>query len=276
MTDQVEVSIMFPPIEPGTPTGPELICGEATSDYETTGSEDATDYSWTLSPEEAGTIMGNGLQATVTWAEGFTGTAMISVFGINDCGDGDPSEALEVTVDTLPNPEIIGEDQVCDNTSEIYSTTQNGSSTFTWVVTGGEIAEGQGTNAITVNWGEAGDGALAVTEETENGCTGSSDTLDVFIDDCTGIGELNTKNEFRIYPNPADQMINVIYSGDGIRDIRIIIFNHLGQMVRTKEMKANKGSNAFEINVEDLTNGLYFIKLQSGNDLLMKKQFIKN
>ena len=41
----------------------------------------------------------NGDEATVEWNDNFSGIAYLSVYGENDCGPGDPSDELEITVD---------------------------------------------------------------------------------------------------------------------------------------------------------------------------------
>jgi len=124
-------------MSPGIPTGPETVCNDKTTDYESEGSDDADNYEWILSPEDAGTLTAEGLLATVEWNADFSGTAYISLYGINDCGDGNPSNELEVQVDAIPTPDINGPDEACDNTSENYSVPENETSTFTWEVNGG-------------------------------------------------------------------------------------------------------------------------------------------
>ncbi len=275
MMEQIQVTILFPPLEPGTPTGPETVCNNVSSDYETTGSDDADSYEWLLSPEEAGVITANDLEATVEWDSEFSGTAFISVYGINVCGDGNPSGELEVEVDAIPMPLINGPDEVCDNTSEIYSTDQNETSTFTWEVTGGVITEGQGTNVITVAWGDAGTGTIIVEEETANECTGASEEIEIFIDDCTGIIESADDIELSIYPNPAENVLNVELNSHSERVSKITIVNLLGQTMIEKVGLEDSGKQLYQFNLSNLTNGLYIIKIQSENELLMKKQFIK-
>jgi len=83
MTGQVQVTILLPPMEPGTPTGPTSVCNNDTSNYESTGSDDADSYDWTLTPDDAGTLTENGLSATVEWSSDFSGTATVGISGIN-------------------------------------------------------------------------------------------------------------------------------------------------------------------------------------------------
>ncbi|MDA3819172.1 MAG: hypothetical protein PF590_01665, partial [Candidatus Delongbacteria bacterium] len=66
---------------------------------------------------------------------------------------------------------ITGSASVCtDDVNVVYSVTNTPGSTYTWTITGGTIASGQGTSSIEVNWGSVGMvGDVEVVEH--NGCT---------------------------------------------------------------------------------------------------------
>jgi hypothetical protein len=98
--DTMVLSVMDVPASPEVTLGPlsvdnylglpsEYSCGEVAG---------ALSYTWTLSPETAGTLTADGLIAEVAWTAGFTGTAQIIVYAANDCGDGAPSEAFVTDV----------------------------------------------------------------------------------------------------------------------------------------------------------------------------------
>ncbi|MBK7214388.1 MAG: T9SS type A sorting domain-containing protein [Bacteroidales bacterium] len=69
-----------------------------TSVYSTTGATAATSYDWSISPADAGSIAGTGLNGTVTWNSTFSGVAIIKAKGTNECGEGDWSDPKEVVV----------------------------------------------------------------------------------------------------------------------------------------------------------------------------------
>jgi hypothetical protein len=80
-----------------------------------------------------------------------------------------------VTVNLLPTPAVTGPDPVCQtvngNTSS-YTTPNVAGHTYNWVVTGGTITTGQGTNTITVTWLTVGAGSVSVNEAiTASGCS---------------------------------------------------------------------------------------------------------
>ncbi|NOX84566.1 MAG: T9SS type A sorting domain-containing protein [Chlorobi bacterium] len=274
MSDQVQVIILFPPLEPGDPTGPDTVCNNETSDYTSSGSDDADSYVWTLSPDGAGTITGTGLSATVEWSSDYSGTATVSIAGVNDCGEGNPS-SMDVEVGAIPAPVITGENEVCDNSSEDYTTSDNDGSTYTWDVTGGTITDGQGTSTVTVLWGDPGTGSVTVTEESAQGCTGTSEEFPVVIDNCTGIGENRNNGELLVYPNPAQNILNVEFKAEVSGNVQVIVVNLTGQKLLQKEVDATNGKQSLRFDISGLQQGLYIIKIQSGNEVVLTRQFVK-
>jgi hypothetical protein len=101
VTDEVTLGFNDVPAAPGIPTGPGYVnlAEVEISEYTIEGLEVAEDYMWYIEPAEAGVIITDGIEATVSWNNDFTGIANISVAGINECGYGDVSEALAVVVE---------------------------------------------------------------------------------------------------------------------------------------------------------------------------------
>lgn len=86
----------------------------------------------------------------------------------------------------------INPDTVCVNaTGEQYFVTNTPTSTYQWTVTGGggALQTGQGTSAITANWGGVSGlyiNAVEVIESNANGCPGTPVLLDIYILDLSG------------------------------------------------------------------------------------------
>jgi PKD repeat protein len=94
------ITISGVPEIPVTPTGENEICTNWSppTQYTTTGATNAESYVWELLPAESGTILSNGLTATVTWTLNWEGTATIKVKGYNEiCGEGEFSEGFDIT-----------------------------------------------------------------------------------------------------------------------------------------------------------------------------------
>ncbi len=101
VVDEMVLNFIETPDSPSTPNGPDYvdILTTPVSEYSIDPVEFASSYEWKLDPTEAGDITGDGTSATVTWNLSYVGTATVSVKAINDCGESDFSEELDVTVD---------------------------------------------------------------------------------------------------------------------------------------------------------------------------------
>lgn len=87
------------PMQPSTPEGPAEVCQNVSTSYQINPLPDADLLIWALDPPEAGEISGDGENISIAWSVTYLGTAYLSVYGINDCGDGSISDPLEITVD---------------------------------------------------------------------------------------------------------------------------------------------------------------------------------
>ena len=80
--------------------------------------------------------------------------------------------------------------------------------------------------------------------------------------------EFQYSPEFRIYPNPANNEINLSISQfDNMTTSSIEIFNTLGESVK----KLSVQDSPFKIDISDLNAGIYFITLASGKTVSTKK-----
>ena len=86
------------PMVPEKPTGVDSINTNkiVSSEFTTTGGQNAETYAWFVDPAAAGVFSGTGLTGTINWTTDFKGTASISVKSINSCGESDASEILTV------------------------------------------------------------------------------------------------------------------------------------------------------------------------------------
>lgn len=89
-------------------------------------------------------------------------------------------------------------------------------------------------------------------------------TIDVFIDDeLLGINEISA--DTKIYPNPMSNVLHI--ESNNVQEVAI--FNAVGQQVLFVE-------NTNEINVEDLSEGLYFVKISDMKGNSVVKKIVKN
>jgi PKD repeat protein len=262
---------------PGTaaaPAGEEMVCTGEENTYTTDGASDADEYVWTLSPAEAGVINGNTEEVTITWSVTYEGMASITVQGTNDCGDGPVSDALEVDVNPIPQPAIEGDDLVCENTpGYVYTSENHDQATYNWTVDGGAITDGQGTNEVTITWGDMGMGYVNLTEVSAEDCEGIATTFEVTIDECVGIDEQDMV-DLILYPNPASENIYVEFYAYNAEKLNVEIINRLGQVVMSQTEVIQAGNNKFSVNTSNFDNGFYTLKMTSSDGAMVQEKFI--
>jgi uncharacterized delta-60 repeat protein len=88
----------------------------------------------------------------------------------------------------------------------------------------------------------------------------------VLIQDALNINGFN-KNSFSLYPNPASSSLT-IKSENNIQIQRVIFFDALGKQIKKVD------ANFDDINLENLSNGLYFLKIKSVVGEVSKKLVI--
>jgi photosystem II stability/assembly factor-like uncharacterized protein len=261
------ITVNLPPDPADTPEGDTSVCAATTTDYSVLPIEGADSIFWTLTPDNAGNIIGNGENISVEWDDDYEGTAQLSAQGKNDCGFGDESEALEIKCSQTPVPEISGSDVVCKEEETDYSTEENAESTYEWTVSGGEITMGEGTHQITVLWGAPGNGTIDLTETVAGTCSATAETLEVTIDDCVGF-EDREANKLTIYPNPATNRVN-IQSASLMRSVRVYDFT--GKEILSENIHAV----TYQINTSRLNSGIYLMVIETEEVIINKRIIIE-
>jgi len=88
------------------------------------------------------------------------------------------------------------------------------------------------------------------------------------------INKENPKNiKIEIYPNPAKDFINITTDNIYLENAKITIYNIIGNIVFEEEISYNK--NGYTIPVINLSNGIYFIKINDKKNSFNRK-FIVN
>ncbi len=155
---------------------------------------------------------------------------------------------MTVTVNEFPAPVISGEDYVYENTPDhVYSSPDHAQASYTWEVTGGDITDGQGTHEITVTWGGMGTGYVNLTEMSAADCEGIATEFVVTIDEFVGIGESFMK-EVNLYPNPANETLNIELYSEKNASIQMQVVNQTGQVMidNTQTLTIRKQQDCIE------------------------------
>lgn len=71
-------------------------------------------------------------------------------------------------------------------------------------------------------------------------------------------------NELEVYPNPADEEVNVHFSIPSDEDVQLKIQDITGKIAQSQLIKAKTGSNLVMMDTDSLSSGLYFMTIQMG------------
>ena len=80
---------------------------------------------------------------------------------------------------------------------------------------------------------------------------------------------LNVKSPFSLYPNPANNVLNVFHEKLSKSDSDIEIYNSLGQLVMHVENRSANGKHS--IDISELESGIYTLMIKDGVELISKK-----
>jgi hypothetical protein len=78
-----------------------------------------------------------------------------------------------------------------------------------------------------------------------------------------------------LYPNPASDFINLSYFfTSNESELKLNIYNASGQLIKTEIIGNSNISMETTIDLNDFSNGVYFIQINSQNSNLYKSSFI--
>ena len=120
----------------------------------------------------------------------------------------------------------------------------------------------QYTDTITVG-AEAEYFIMAVYSD---GCEAASETL-IGIGEPDAVDESNS-NKVQVYPNPADNQLNIM--ANNLQSVAV--YNAMGQLVKMVE---TGGLDAYTLRVDDLSAGLYTLRIVSSKGVVIKSVLVK-
>lgn len=82
------------------------------------------------------------------------------------------------------------------------------------------------------------------------------------------VNEINNKNKFRIYPNPANDKLTIDITDK--QDLNLSIYNIIGELVLQREIINNRN----EVDISSLSAGMYIIRITSSS-LTVQHKMIK-
>lgn len=119
----------------------------------------------------------------------------------------------------------------------------------------------------------AGTYNIIYTYTDGGGCT-NSDTNSVLVSGCLGLEDLSF-NDILLYPNPADEIVNLSISSNINAQFSMNIITVDGKAVEQRNIQVVNGINNFVINTSNYASGVYFVQLNDGTHHFTKKIVIR-
>ena len=153
-----------------------------------------------------------------------------------------------VTIDCIITPTIdLGADIALVDGDEIVLDATGSNLTYQW-------STGDTTASITV--GEAG--TYSVTVTSNQGCS-ATDTVEVSI--VTSLDERLAPEAIEIFPNPTSHTVSISIKAPNLNLMDIQLLDMRGKVMR--RIEPVRGQQEYQLNVESLSSGLYFIHIQT-------------
>jgi hypothetical protein len=176
------------------------------------------------------------------------------------------SDTVNITIHPLPSISFAPfTSAVCLQDPAISLTaTPAGGTFFGTGVTGSSfnpLTAGVGTHTIT----------YGVVDS--NGCSNSV-SQNINVEDCTGIDEMISSYEVNVYPNPTTGEFTLSVTNASLAELRVSIVDIQGREVFSSLDKNVNGDYTKQISLENISKGIYYIRLSTENDVKIKKLIV--
>jgi hypothetical protein len=179
----------------------------------------------------------------------------------NGCAN---TQQYTLTVNPVPAIFISGNANICIGDS--VKLTANGSTTYSW-------STGVTTNTLFV--GPSVNTTYSVSSTNGFGCTGVA-SIPISIYACVGVKEnFGNKNNIILYPNPAQDLVNVQFYATSKGNYSIQLHDALGRKVLNKNIELEIGKNSSSIELTGVAKGIYVLSVANDGEEFRTKLIIK-
>ncbi len=243
------ITINDTPTQPSAITGTLIICDGSTQTYSVASVAGVTAYNWVLPNGWTGSSTTNSITLTASSTGG-----VLAVSASNACGTS-ALQSTTITVNSLPATPTI---TVSGNVLASSSATGN-----QWNFNGGTLA-GETGQFITVTIA----GFYTLTVTNTNGCSATSAPFQY-----TSIDENQLTEMLIIYPNPSNNLVNIMLKGNTPVDA-VFISDVLGKVVKSIAAKQLNNNSIYTFDSTELTKGMYFVTINVAGKSTSKKLVI--
>ena len=90
-------------------------------------------------------------------------------------------------------------------------------------------------------------------------------------------GLTDTKSTgFQVYPNPVDNLLHVAWTATQTNDATLLVTDLSGRTIIVHQAVTQKGNNRAQLNLSAVPSGIYFLRLQDGQQISQQKIVIRH
>ncbi len=156
----------------------------------------------------------------------------------------------------------LAEVSITSNGAVLSGTTNLTNDQYQWLLDGEPI---NGANDLNYTASENGEYALMVT--TENGCSYTSESLSVIVNNLVNLTNLV---DFTVYPLPFYEQLNYKISFEKPTEVKVSLIDQQGKPIQEKVFARTSTING-QISGEDLVSSVYLLKIETSEGIAIKK-----
>ncbi|MDA3842761.1 MAG: T9SS type A sorting domain-containing protein [Candidatus Kapabacteria bacterium] len=249
-------------------TGPDYHCMGYSKVYSVTPVENAVSYEWTIEGEE---WEGTSESTTITITSG-DDTGKITCAAVNSCGAGDPI-SIEVAPELIPSSQFrVSSDtvEVTDQLTVSYQGSSDEAAIFTWDFDGGTAEPGTGIGPHNVSWTTLGRKTITLEVEDKT-CASPQTMISVIVDKPGAVDEYQELFYITIAPNPNNGNFRLDLAEFPYPEVEVSIYDMLGKVYHNVKLMNNGNGISKTFNLNQLTSGVYLIKLRFNNEEIVRQ-----
>jgi hypothetical protein len=85
---------------------------------------------------------------------------------------------------------------------------------------------------------------------------------------------INIGFDFDIFPNPGKKLANIIIHGKNEGDLKIEVFSNSGKLIQNTTLTDYNENSIYLLDIQNLENGIYLVRLGTSSTLITKKLII--
>lgn len=224
---------------------------------------------WTVLMDKGTTIVTSN--SSYFYKELITAPTYISVVEISDSSgcQGSASDPLFINLLDNPPPPLQNDTTICAHESIELNAYGLTSASYFW------LPGQQTTPSITVDSTGTGLGSqnYTVIVEAFNGCT-VTDSVRITFKDCTGVGEIASIKDLRVFPNPVKDILFINFYSQSAVKTSIIFYDITGTGVSTIKTNTRKGLNEIKLSMHDFKPGVYIVDIRLGDKKALRRLMV--